>query len=97
MVAQAFGTPLGAAKCMFNALQHMTFHMRTAHGDSDLTFGGLHSIFQGLAQGNGAAPACWLAISIILILLQKRQGHGMEITSALTADRKSTRLNSSHH
>jgi hypothetical protein len=47
----------------------MKFFQRTARGDSTTFMGGRgrDNPLQGLCQGNGAAPACWLIISSLLM------------------------------
>ncbi len=34
---------------------------------------------QGLCQGNGATPAGWAVVSINILCIHKRKGHGMKI------------------
>ena len=40
--------------------------------------------FQGLCQGNGAAPAGWAMISITIINAHKRKGHGGNFISTIS-------------
>lgn len=49
----------------------MKMYLRTGYGDSTSSFSDASSKFQGLLQGNGAAPAIWSLISMFLILLMK--------------------------
>ena len=49
----------------------MKMFLRTGYRDSLTPFSNASSKFQGLLQGNGAAPAIWLLISMFLILLMK--------------------------
>jgi hypothetical protein len=53
-------------------LETMQFFQRTGFGDSTTFFGGLTSYFQGLGQGNRAAPPSWLQISSLLVNIYKR-------------------------
>ncbi len=39
---------------------------------------------QGLCQGNGAEPACWLMLSSVLMHCYKHQGYGSWITSPIS-------------
>ncbi len=39
---------------------------------------------QGLCQGNGTAPACWLMLSFILMHCYQRQGFGLRIISPIS-------------
>ena len=85
LIFQALGVDLGAAVCMLSDIALMVFHIRTAHGDSTTTFGGnANDPFQGLLQGNGGAPAGWLAVSIFLIFVQKQLGHTLDMTTAIS-------------
>ena len=62
---------------MLTTIENMKYYLRTAYGDSK-NFRG-HKIavkFQGLCQGNGAAPAGWAVISIVILEAHKRKGHG---------------------
>ncbi len=65
----------------------MRFYQQTAWGDSSTYMGGRtrENPLQGLCQGNGAAPACWLLISSILMHCYSRQGFGSNILSPLSA------------
>lgn len=88
MIFQALGVELGETMCLRMALACMTFHIRTAHGDSDQTYGGsLRVPFQGLVQRNGGAPTGWLAVSIFLIYIQRQSGHILDTTSAINLSR----------
>ena len=57
LVAQSIGTPTAMIGAMLLAIQCLQFHIRTAYGDSDRTYGSTNRPFQGSCQGNGAAPA----------------------------------------
>ena len=62
---------------MLTAIQEMKYFLRTAYGDSKNFRGSTIQIkFQGLCQGNGAAPAGWAVISIVIVGAHKREGHG---------------------
>ena len=55
----------------------MKYFLRTAYGDSSNFAGSsIHLKFQGLCQGNGAAPAGWAVVSIVIIRAHKRKGFG---------------------
>ena len=41
-------------------------------------------ILHGTCQGNGAAPAAWLALSSFLVTIYKRLGYGSRMTSPIT-------------
>ena len=77
LVFQAFGVPDGAIESMLTAIQEMKYFLRTAYGDStDFVGSSIEVKFQGLCQGNGAAPAGWAVISITILHAHKEKGHG---------------------
>ncbi len=59
-------------------IQIMKFFQQTGLGDFDTFMGGpkVLQLLQGLCQGNGAAPACWLMLCLVLMHCYKRRGHG---------------------
>jgi hypothetical protein len=60
---------------MLSAIQDMKYFLRTAFGDSRNFRGSKIEIkYQGLRQGNGAAPAGWAAISITILSAHKKKG-----------------------
>jgi hypothetical protein len=76
----------GLVTTLLHPIQIMKFYQRTAWGDSDTFMGGRTNLnpLQGLCQGNGAAPACWLIISSILMHCYKREGFGSKILSPMS-------------
>merc|ERR1711966_529032 len=77
LVFQAFGVPKEAVVTMVEAIEETKYFLRTAYGDSKNFRGSkLEVKFQGLCQGNGAAPAGWAVISIVILGAHKRKGHG---------------------
>jgi len=64
----------------------MKFFLHTAHGDLDQFYGGITTglLFQGICQGNGAGPAIWLAVSIVLITMVCKNGSSATFTSPLS-------------
>jgi hypothetical protein len=66
---------------MLQPIQTMKFFQQTAQGDSMTFMGGRvkDNPLQGLCQGNGAAPACWLKLSSLLMHCYQRQGLGLRI------------------
>ncbi len=77
---QLFGVPQEAIGSMLRTIQEMKYFLCTAYGDSNMAVS-LHVDIktQGLCQGNGAAPAGWAVVSIIILCAHKRKGHGMKI------------------
>ena len=72
---------------MLSTIQRMKFHLRTGYSDSEAYYGGSTEgvPFQGVCQGNGAGPAVWLAVSVILVSIMHDKGHANTIRSALSA------------
>jgi hypothetical protein len=71
---------------MLHPIQTMTFFQRAARGDSTtfMVGRGKDNPLQGLCQGNGAAPACWLMLSSILMHCYQCQGFGLRIISPIS-------------
>ena len=71
---------------MLHPIQSMKFYQRTARGDSKTFMGGRgrENPLQGLCQGNGAAPACWLIICSVLMHCYKSRGFGLRIISPIS-------------
>ena len=68
LVFQAYGVPEEAVQSMLSTIEETKYYLRTAYGDSKNYRGHKISVkFQGLCQGNGAAPDGW-AVIIITIL-----------------------------
>ena len=63
--------PERVTKTFFSTIQNMKMYLRTGYGDSCSSFLDILRKFQGLLQGNGAAPDIWLLISMFLIMLMK--------------------------
>jgi hypothetical protein len=69
--------PLVGVAAMLEAIQDMKYFLRTAYGDSkDFANSRIEVKYQGLCQGNGAAPAGWTVISITVVRAHKKKGHG---------------------
>ena len=64
---QRLGLPPIAAKFKLEFLQTVEYYVKTRQGISDDWFGNALSEVYGALQGSGAAPAIWLAVSIVLI------------------------------
>ncbi len=76
---------IGNIVAMLHRIQTMKFFQRTARGDSTTFMGGRgkDNPLQGLCQGNGTAPACWLMLSSILMHCYQCQGFGLCIISPI--------------
>ena len=72
---------------MFSVLQTMKWYLKTAFGQSETAFcGTLDDPLMGFGQGNGASPPGFLAVSILLIEVYRRQCHGAQFTPGLAQD-----------
>ena len=75
----------GSVEAMLFAIQDMKYFLRTALGDSRNFRGSKIEIkYQGLCQGNGAAPAGWAAISITILSAHKKKGHSATFMCPMT-------------
>ncbi len=77
---------IGSVVAMLFPIQTMKLFQRTASGDSTTFMGkrGKDNPLQGLCQGNGASPACWLMLSSVLMHCYKQQGFGLQIISPIS-------------
>jgi hypothetical protein len=77
---------MGPVVAMLRLIQTMKFFQKTARGDSTMFMGGRgrDNPLQGLCQGNGAAPACWLIISSLLMHGYRWKGFGSCILSPMS-------------
>ena len=84
---QAFGVPEEAVQFMLSAIEEMKYFLRTVYGDSKNFRGSkLEGKFQGLCQGNGAAPAGWAVVSTSILGVHKRKGHGAHFICPISRD-----------
>jgi hypothetical protein len=69
---------MGPMVAMLHPIQTMKLFLWTARGDLTAFMGGRgrDNPLQSLCQGNGAAPACWLIISSLLMHGYRRKGFG---------------------
>ncbi len=83
LIFQSFGVESTAVSPMLETIQEMKFFLRTVYGDSKRFAGSSIEIkTQGLGQGNGAAPAGWCAISIMILRAHGTKGHGAHFIAA---------------
>jgi hypothetical protein len=75
-----------AISAMLTPIQCMKFYQRTGRGDSNTFMGGQSkdSPLQGLCEGNGCAPMCWLMLSLLLMKCYHKEGHGLAVTSPIS-------------
>jgi hypothetical protein len=76
----------GAVDAMLTPIQSMKFFQRTGRGDSNTHMGGRTDAnpLQGLCQGNGCAPACWLMLISTIMACYKKAGYGSSIVSPMS-------------
>ncbi len=85
LVFQAFGVPESALESMLSAIENMNFFLRTGFGDSKhFAGGGVCVKVRGLTQGNGASPAGWAVISIVILRAHGKKGHGATFQCPIT-------------
>jgi hypothetical protein len=70
---------------MIDAIQPMTHFIRTAFGDSSVSYGSdpLLAPFMGLPQGNTAAIAGYTAFVSVIVEMMKSAGFGLNMWNAL--------------
>ena len=76
---------------MFSTIQRMTHRIRTAFGDSNITYGGDDFVDwktapQGAIQGNASGPAIWAVLSSIIFDILHKRGFGVPFCSALSKE-----------
>ena len=70
---------------MLYTIEEMKYYLRTVYGDFKNYRGQKISVkFQGLCQGNGAAPAGWAVISITILNAHKKKGHGAKFVCPIS-------------
>jgi hypothetical protein len=90
LIFRAFGVKLSATLSMLTAIQQMQFFLRTAFGDSKHSVGArAHLKTQGFMQGNGASPAGWTVISIVILHAHSKQGHAATFQCSVSGIAKS--------
>jgi hypothetical protein len=57
----------------------MDHYIRTAYGDSSLTYKRMLEKFHGIGQGNGAGPMIWVMTSTPILQRMKARGYGVPI------------------
>jgi hypothetical protein len=76
---------MGPIVAMLHPIQAMKFYQCMARGDLTTFMGGRgkDNPLQRLYQSNGASPACWLMISLLLMHCSQLQGYGSRLTSPI--------------
>jgi hypothetical protein len=72
---------------MLYVLESMTWYLKTAFGQSKISFVGTDlDPSMGLGQGKGAAPPGFLAVCTLMINVYRNLGHGVTFIGALARD-----------
>jgi hypothetical protein len=84
---QSFKVQAVVVAMSLSVLQTMNLYIKSGFGQSTLTYGGTKDdpTF-GLAQGNGAAPPGFLAVSTLMINAYRALGHGTSFVGAWSGD-----------
>ena len=82
----AIGGDKGSINAMMTPIQQMRFFQQTGRGDLNTFMGGRPGTnpLQGLCQGNGAAPACWLMLSSLMMNVYRRGDHVSTLVSPIS-------------
>jgi hypothetical protein len=90
LIFHSFGVEDTAATAMLETIQEMKFFLRTAFGDSKEFAGSTIEVkTQGLGQGNGASPAGWCVISIMILWAHGAKGHRAHFIAPMSHVRSS--------
>ena len=73
-------------QCMVESIQNMNHHIKTSQGVSKVTLSKRNTLvpYQGILQGNGAAPTTWVIISTPLLNMLRVAGNGAKFESPLS-------------
>jgi hypothetical protein len=85
------GIPFDPVRCMFTSIANMSHHTRTTFGDSTFNYNSQGRLipFQGVLQGNAAAPIIWVVVSTPLLNMLRTAENGAHIISAISKERSS--------
>jgi hypothetical protein len=90
LIFQSFGVEDTAVAALLETIQEMKFFLCTAYGDSkDFAGSSIEIKTQGLGQGNGASPAGWCVISIMILRAHGAKGHGAQFIAPMSQLRRS--------
>jgi hypothetical protein len=90
LVFQSFGVEDTDVVAMLEMIQETKFFLCTAYMDSKVFAGLLIEIkTQGSGQGNGASPAGWCVISIMILRAHGAKGHGAQFIAPMSQVRRS--------
>ncbi len=90
LIFQSFGVEDTAVTAMLETIQEMKFFLCTAYGDSkDFAGSSIEIKTQGLGQGNGASPAGWCVISIMILQANGKKGHRTQFLAPMSGVKRS--------
>ncbi len=86
LLLQAIVGKTGTVDAMLTPIQSMKFFQCTGRGDSNTHMGGRleSNLLQGICQGNGYAPACWLVLISTITACYKKAGYRSSIVSPMS-------------
>ncbi len=74
-----------AVSAMLEMIQEIKFFLQMVYGDSKTFVNSSIKIkMQGLGQGNGASPAGWCVISIVILWAHGAKGHGAHFIAPMS-------------
>ena len=82
------GFPVPPVECMLRSIQQMKHYIRTTFGNSHTYFSSNSTAipFQGILQGNGAAPTIWVLISTPLLNMLRSAQNGAHMKSPISKE-----------
>ena len=89
LALRRIGVPKSRIESMFGVIQQMTHRIRTAYGDSDITYGGDNigdwdNFSQGILQGNTTWPDVWSALSSVVFEVLHKRGFGCKMITSIS-------------
>ena len=83
---QSWGIPKPAVRVLLTSMQTMQYVLKTGLGESTDSYRGTVSHpNSGLAQGSGASPPSFMALSSLIVNAYRCMGHGAQIQSSFSA------------
>jgi hypothetical protein len=90
LIFQSFGVEDTAVATMWETIQEMKFFLGTVYGGStDFAGSTIEIETEGLGQGNGASPAGWCFISIMILRAHGKNGHGTRFVAPMSLVKRS--------
>jgi hypothetical protein len=83
---QRLGVSKESCFTIFHTLQSLQHHVRTAFGERSSGYSAVQIPLHGVGQGNGAGPAIWLAITTPLVMMLRKAGFGLKLTTPITQE-----------